>query len=903
VTAASRTLVRTHRRRYPRSSGRQGTATGGRAEVSKILRSWLLVAGLALTAPRAAAIDLTWNELPALPDSIGVAGPFVGTHDGVVIVAGGANFSPPVWEAEKTWHDRIWVLRHDGTDPNAAPRHPRWIDGGRLPWPRAYGASASTSHGVVCVGGNDATGTFADAFLLRWNTTAERVECVPLPPLPQPSASGCAAAIGDTVYVAAGLTGPELHTAAKRLWAIDVRDPANGRAWRELPPWPGSARGFALLHAQHDGEADGLYLMSGRRATEDGAIEPLRDVWHYRPDRAGRDDAWRRRADVPRCVMAAAGLPFGQSHIVIFGGDDGSLFGQEARLRDTHPGFAREMLAYHTITDTWTSAGTMSVGTVTTTAVRWGHDPVADPVVLPSGEVRPRVRTPAVWSVRLVPGGRRFGLVDASVLGLYLAGMLAVGVFFSLRTRNADDFFRGGQRVPWFVAGLSIFATMLSSITFMAIPAKAYATDWVYLPANLMAVAIAPLVVTIFLPFFRRLDAPSAYEYLERRFNRGVRLFASGSFVLFQVGRMAVVLSLSAIALAVITPLDERQSILLIGVLSIVYCALGGLEAVVWTDALQSLVLLGGALVSLILILLEIDGGVAGLLETAHAHHKLHLVNLDVSAASYTTTALWVVVLGGLAQALVPYTSDMAVVQRYMAVADTTRARRAIWTNAIAVIPASLLFFGVGTALFAFYARHPERLDPAFKTDAIFPLFISRELPAGLAGLVVAGVFAAAQSTISTSMNSVSTALVTDFVRPVVPDLAERRLLWLGRGLTVLCGGVGVWLALLLATADVASLWDQFLTILGLLGGSMCGVFCLGIFTTRGHGVGAMVGAVAGAAVLFWVQHFTRTHLLLYAFVGVAASLLTGYLASLLIPARRRPLAGLTIHTISGPAA
>ena len=366
----------------------------------------------------------------------------------------------------------------------------------------------------------------------------------------------------------------------------------------------------------------------------------------------------------------------------------------------------------------------------------------------------------------------------------------------------------------------------------------------------------------------------------------------------FQIGRMAVVLYLPALALAAITPLSEQQCILLMGGLSIIYCALGGLEAVVWTDTVQSFVLLGGALLSLLLIVSQVEGGFNGFWTTALEQEKLHLINWDFSSHSYATTALWVVVLGGLAQSLVPYSSDMAVVQRYMSVPDIGCAKKAIWTNAIVVFPATLLFFGVGTALFVFYTKHPERLDPTFTTDAIFPLFIARELPVGIAGLVVAGVFAAAQSTVSTSMNSISTALVTDFVRPWNWIRTERGYLWLGRILTILLGTMGALLALMFASADIKSLWDQFMKILGLFGGAMCGLFCLGIFTTRANGPGAIIGAIAGALTLFFVQRYTDVHLLLYAFVGVGACFVVGYVASLAFPPMKKSIEGLTLYTL-----
>jgi SSS family transporter len=852
-----------------------------------------LCLSVSLLSRPATGIELNWNELPPLPNADGVAGPFVGVHNDALIVAGGANFPKPVWESTKVFHDDIYVLVKESGGTGTAYR---WVSGSKLEKPVAYGASVSTSRGVVCIGGNDAERTYSEAFLLRWDPGTESVERFPLPALPQPCTSGSATSIGEKIYVAGGMAGQGLESALHNFWSLDLVRSKNGNlAWEQLPSWPGPLRAFAIVAAQSNGVNDCVYLISGRRVNELGKTEFLTDVYEFNPSKGGE---WRRRADAPRCVMAGTGIAMGQSHIFVLAGADGSLFDQAETLKDSHPGFTNEALAYHTITNTWTSAGAIPANQVTTTAVRWGNDSVNDPIIVPSGEIRPRVRTPRVWEARPILGGSRFGLVDFSVLGLYLAAMIAMGIFFSFRNKNADDFFRGGQRIPWFIAGLSIFATILSSITFMAIPAKTYATDWVYFLVNLMVVPIAPVVILLFLPFFRKVDAVSAYQYLEKRFNRFARQFASASFVLFQLGRTAIVLYLPALALKAITPLTEQQSILLMGVLSIVYCVLGGLEAVAWTDAVQSLVLLGGALFSLVLIMTQVDGGVSGFFTTATENGKFHLIDFDFSSHSFATTALWVVVLGGLAQNLVPYTSDMSIVQRYMAVPDTARARKAIWTNTIACVFASLLFFSIGTALFVFYACYPERLDPTFKNDAIFPLFISRELPLGMSGLVVAGLCAAAQSTIATSINSMSTAVVEDFMRPWKLIKTERGYLHMGRALTIILGTGGVALALLFASYDIKSLWDQFMTILGLFGGSMCGLFCLGIFTTRANGPGAIIGTLAGAGGLLLVQRYTQAHFLLYAFIGIALCFIVGYISSLAFGPVGHSIRGLTIYTL-----
>lgn len=857
----------------------------------------LTVLFFGLVASASGQVALEWTELPDLPPPSGapiqpgLAGAFTGISNDALIVAGGVRLPDPLGESVQTWHDHIHVLvREPGVDQPF-----RWVSGQKLERPVAYGASVSTRRGVVCIGGRDAERSFSDVFLLRWDPESKRVIQEPLPSLPEPRVHSGAAVIGDTVYVAGGSSGPGTDGAQRNFWSLDLSSLEGG--WLRILPWPGPSRAFAIVTSQHNGVEDCLYIMSGQSMGESGGARRLTDVYEFAPSRyqpgafdpatgtfTGETSPWRRRSDAPRSVTAGAGIAIGQSHILVLGGSEGISFGDE------YPSFTQEALSYHTITDTWVTAGDTPANLAARSAVRWGTDSVNDPIVIAGGGT--------VWQVRLLKSEGHFGFIDFAAIFVYLGAMIGVGVFFSFRTKSSDDFFRGGQRVPWFVAGLSIFATMLSSITFVAIPAKAYATDWVYFMVNMMAIAITPAVVLLFLPFFRKIDATSAYEYLEKRFNRAARLFASASFVLFQIGRMAVVMYLPALALAAITPMTEQQCILLMGVLSIVYCTLGGLEAVVWTDTIQSFVLLGGALFSFVLIVNQVDGGLGGFMATATEHNKLHMVNWDFASTSFATTALWVVLLGGLGQSLVPYSSDMAVVQRYMSVPDMARAKRAIWTNAVAILPASLLFFGVGTALFVFYAHNPGNLDPTFKTDAIFPLFIARELPMGIAGLVVAGIFAAAQSTISTSMNSTSTALVSDFVRPMQLVHSERGYLRLGRVLTAGMGILGMVLALSFAASDIKSLWDQFMMILGLFGGSMCGLFCLGIFTTRTSGPGAITGAFAGAAGLLFVQHYTDVHLLLYALVGITVCFVCGYLASWVLPRSKKPIDGLTIHTL-----
>ena len=835
---------------------------------------------------------LTWSdEIPPLPDSIGLAGPFVGLHGDALIVAGGANFPRPVWDTEKVWYDEIHILRKKNGEYS-------WKRSGRLPRPLAYGAAVSTEAGVLCIGGNDSSSTFSEVFLLQADEETGQVNIIDYPALPSPCAFGAATLLGNAedgmVFLAGGQSGSSLDTATNQMWSLDLskRNDTAAFVWKKEPELPGPTRALNLTLAQHDGYEDSLYVISGRRQNGE-EVEFLTDVWQYKPS----SKSWRPRAEVPRCVMAGTGIGWGQSHLLVLGGADGSLFFKADELRDNHPGFPKEAWAYHTITDTWVSAGKTPQNQVTTIAVQWDNA-----IVIASGEIRPRVRTPNVWKVTVNPKPDQFGVINNVILIGYLLGMVAIGFYFARRTKNTDDFFRGGKNVAWWAAGCSIFATMLSSLTYTGVPSKSYAQDWVYAVGNFMIPLVAVIAVYVALPFYRGIDATSAYEYLEKRFNRGTRLFGSASFTLFHVFRMAVVMSLTGMALAVATPLTPAQSVLVMGFMSILYCTMGGIEAVIWTDTVQTVILLGGALIALILLFSGIDGGWQGFLDHSQASDKFKTTNMNLDATS-AQIALWVIVVGGIAQNVSSYTADQAVVQRYMTTETRRLAAKSIWLNSGLAIVATFLFFGLGTALHAYYHSNPEKLDPNITTDQIFPLFIAHEMPIGFAGLIVAGIFAAAQSTVSTSMNSTATTLVTDFMKPLNLCRTDRGYLRAARLLTLLIGVLGTLIGLLFVNPDIKSLFDEFLKIIGLFMGVLGGLFVLGAMTKRANGTGALTGAVVGAMTMYLVWKETSINGYLYTAVGISVCFVVGYLVSLLRPALGDDeLAGLTVYTMVGNA-
>ena len=819
----------------------------------------------------------------------------------------------PPWEGGvKVWRDDVYVLL-DGVEG------PHWHqETFTLPKPMASGVAIETDSGVILIGGSDGQTYLSDVYRLRWLAEEQVIQIEGLPSLPSPLAEMGGALIGDTIYIAGGRE-TSAGAARKSFWSLDLSEEGQpeGFDWRELDPWPGPPRVMPIVAAQSDGESNSLFLCSGREMAPGGATEPLSDG--YRFD-VGLQE-WFRISDVavagdsPRSIMGAPSISWGANHILVFGGDDGALFlereeiglrlaasgdaAETAELESAltlsfteHPGFFRDVLAYHTVTDTWTIVGQIEaeLSHVVTPAVRWGNS-----IVIPSGEIRPGIRTPEVLKVTL-RNQARFGTANYLVLGVYLVALIGMGLYFARREQSADDFFRAGRRIPWWAAGISIFGTQLSAITYMAVPAKTFATDWRFLTLNIGIVIVAPLIVYVFLPFFRRLNVTTAYEYLEKRFNLAVRLVASAQFVFFQLGRIGIVLFLPSLALSMVTSIDVSVCIIAMGILCIFYTVLGGIEAVIWTDVMQVVLLLGGAVLCLVVIAVDLPAGWSEAIAVAERADKFRTFDFRFD---FTTATFWVLLFGGIGQSLVSYGTDQAVVQRYLTTKNETMARRSIWCNAILTLPATLLFFVLGTALYVFFQARPEALSPVVgQQDAVFPWFIVTQLPDGVAGVLIGGLFAASMSSLDSSMNSVATAVTTDLYRRFNPGAAVHKCLRIARWVTVIVGALGTALALVMVESNIQSLWDQMGAVLGLFGGGLAGLFLLGIFTRRTSASAALAALLGSTAIQFWIREMTSLHSWTLAITGIVTCFVLGSVLSSALP-NRKNLEGLTIHTLT----
>ncbi|MBK8506018.1 MAG: sodium/solute symporter [Saprospiraceae bacterium] len=829
--------------------------------------------------------NLIWSELPDLPEAVG--GPIAGISNGALVVAGGANFTASMFEGgTKVYHEEIYVLE-EGAE--------QWQKGFRLQEPLAYAATVDTDAGIVCIGGHNEQEVSSKVIRITWNPVSKSIEMDTLPNLPSPLTFGAAVLMRNTIYVAGGQSSLDAKAAMMNFWSLDLS--SKTPSWQELGPWPGPARVLPGLAAQNSGEKMEIYLFSGAEIIQaDSGKVPRRcltDGYRYNPGEHDSLLRWQRISSLDKPVVAAPVISFGPSHILVFSGTDCELDDQFWTLKDDNPGIPPAIRSYHTITDTWIKIGEMpgGKGVVTSKALPWQKG-----VVIVSGEDRPAHRTPNVRHVRIESNIPAFGYLNYSVVGAYFLLLTFMGFYLAGREKTTDDFFLGGKRIPWWAAGLSIFGTQLSALTFMALPAKVYSTDWTYYVGAVGIVLITPLVISYFLPFFRRLNITTAYEYLELRFNLLIRLVGSFNFILLQIGRMAIVLYLPAMALSLVTGINMYVSILAMGILSTLYTVLGGIEAVIWTDVIQVIVLLGGAIISLVFVFSQIDMDTADLVGSAWDQRKFHMITWS---SDYTTTAVWVVLFGNMVTSLVSYTTDQSVIQRYLTTPTEKQAAKALWTNALITPIAGLIFYALGTSLFLFYQSHPQLLKPELQTDAILPLFIVQQLPVGISGLVIAALFAAAMSTLDSGMNSISATVTTDFRRWFNDAHGDQVHLKLARWITVAAGLIATVSALLLATFSIQSVWDMIFILSGLVTGGLGGIFILGIFSQKANGHGALVGLISGAFVIVLVQQFTQIHFFLYTAIGLVVCVVVGYLASLFItPSRLVDLRGLTIYTM-----
>lgn len=846
-----------------------------RFSVKAIILFVLMIPSLAWSQPNR---PLKWEKVPSLPDSEGFAGMFAGASDGVLIAAGGANFpDKKPWEGgKKIWYDDIFLLRKGDT---------AWAKSDKkLPLPLAYGVSATYKNKLILVGGNSFDEYSSSVYSLELNKNKLRIDT--LASLPFPLANMTGALIGDILYIAGGT-----HAADGAPTNVFLGYDLRSNQWIELPGWPGAARMQAISAALDDH----FYLFSGIDvlANPDGSTRRivLTDALKFVPAFQGKKlsgGEWVKLHDMPRGVAAGVSPAptLGSGHVLFLGGLDQQTADHSDPL--SHPGFTGEILTYHAKSDSWTTMGDIPQldSRVTVPATWWDNK-----WMVISGEKGPGQRSPQVFSMSKATG---FGWLNWTSLIVYLIGMLLIGFYFDKKDQTASNFFTASGKIPWWAAGLSIYGTQLSAITFMAVPAIVFATDWSLAIGSIMILATVPIVIRFYVPFFRRLSVTSAYEYLEHRFNRNVRVIGSLSFILFQLGRMGIVLFLPAIAIASVTGIDVYLLIAIMGIICVAYTVMGGMEAVIWSDVIQVVILIGGALLCLFIAVGSVEGGLSEVISIGMENSKFTVIHWGWD---YNKLVLWVGVVGFFFLNIIPYTSDQSIVQRYLTVKDEKAVAKSLWTNGLVTLPAILIFFGLGTVLYVYYLTNPGKI-PSENVGEILPYFVVQELPAGIAGLIIAGIFAASQSTLSSGMNSISAAYVTDIHPLFQKNTTDRQNLNNARITTIVVGLFGVGSAMLIAALQIQFIFNLFQEVLGIFGGALAGVFILGVFTRKANARGIVVGLIAGVSAVLFIKNNTDISVYLYGAISVLTTILIGYLASAIVPGKKN-LDGLTYFTLN----
>jgi len=438
--------------------------------------------------------------------------------------------------------------------------------------------------------------------------------------------------------------------------------------------------------------------------------------------------------------------------------------------------------------------------------------------------------------------------------------------------------------MPWLVVALSMFASLTSAISYMGVPGTVYHENTSLLFGFIISPIVAPVLVFLFYPFYRRLQVTTSYEYIGRRFGPAGRYAASVLFLLARIGWLGTVIFAPALALSAATGLHLTLSILLMGVLATTYTVLGGLTAVLWTDVAQFIILTGGAVWIAITLLLNVPDGFAGIMEIARQTDHLKLASWRPSLVEMTVP---VVVISYFLSFMQDYGTDQVTVQRLLAVRTFRGMAKAAILNSFfdLFIMSLLLFLGLG--MFAFYHTYPELLAEGLQKNEILPYYIMQALPVGVSGLVITGIFAAAMSSMDSGINSLATVVTNDLIRPLRRTAhSETEDVKLARILTLVLGIFATGVAFVVS--QIEDILQASQTFLGLFTGPILALFLLGILTRRGHVRGWLVGTAISVVATFWLQRFTEAHWTLYFPFAFAVSFVIGYLGSLAI---RRPLA------------
>ena len=456
-------------------------------------------------------------------------------------------------------------------------------------------------------------------------------------------------------------------------------------------------------------------------------------------------------------------------------------------------------------------------------------------------------------------------IIDIIIFLAYLIGIVLFGGSFYRKTKSSSVFTLGNKNIPTWVISMSIFATFVSSISYIALPGQGYQTNWNPFVFSLSIPFASFMAFKFFVPLYRSINSPSAYTYLEMRFGPWAKIYVSIMYLLTQLMRTGTILFLLALTINVILGWNMVHIIIITGLSVMIYALLGGIQAVVWTEAIQAIILILGALVCALVLMFSMPEGPGQLFQIAAANDKFSLGSFKMDLTSST---FWVVLIYGIFINLQNFGIDQNYIQRYMTASSEKEAKKSALYGGLIYIPVALLFLFIGTSLFSYYTAHPGILPADIQTDRIFPFFIVNNLPPGLTGLLIASIFAAGMSTIATSVNSSATVILNDYFKKKLKDSdAEKTSMKILYSSSLIFSIISICIAI--AMINVKSALDAWWKLASIFSGGMLGLFLLGYLAPKVKNTAAVIGVVAGVLVIGWMSlspiFFTQGVMLKYA--------------------------------------
>jgi len=436
--------------------------------------------------------------------------------------------------------------------------------------------------------------------------------------------------------------------------------------------------------------------------------------------------------------------------------------------------------------------------------------------------------------------------IDTAIILVSVLFTIGTGFYFSKRQKSSDRYFSGSKTSPAWAIGISIFATLLSSVTFLAYPAAAYKSNWILLVQGLMVPIVLVGLIGIIVPLFRKVIRLSTYEYFERRFGFFARMYSSLAFMLTHFSKMGTVLYLVSIALASFTHFPILTIMLCLSFAIITLTMLGGMEGVIWMDVVQGFLLVGGGLLCLGILLFR---PAAGPVETMHQAFAMGKIDVGPYNFSLTDLTIWVMIINGAFYALQKYGTDQTIVQRYLAAKSDKDAKHAAFIGVFASVSVWTLFMLIGSLLYVFYHTGTAVLPKEITADKVFPYFISTQLPVGVVGLVLSALVAAALASLQSDLNCLSAIGVEDYYQRLKPNCTDKQRLRMGRILVFAAGCIMMTVAYLFVQWQGEGILGIVFGLYAIFSAGIVGIFMLGVLSRRANKQGLHIGIAA--CVLF----------------------------------------------------